>query len=155
LEGFEWRRWEREREVKASAAGRNEGVKIESREERREKGRRRLVKLTKTGSIGLETGSTGFAAAHTVNAQKQGLTAQKNWHTGSADCETDGADCRTDWLRRIWDAENQFNRFLNRFNRFSPERIRLSGLLSRFTQPVFRDRLIRPSIQAIFMIWII
>ena len=36
---------------------------IESREERREKGRRRLVKLTKTGS-------TGFAAARTVNAQK-------------------------------------------------------------------------------------
>ena len=51
-------------------AGRNERVKIESREERREKGQQRLVKLTKTGSTGPETGSTGIAAARTVNAQK-------------------------------------------------------------------------------------
>jgi hypothetical protein len=45
-------------------------VKKESMEERIEKGRRRLVKLTKTGSTGSETGPTGFAAARTVNAQK-------------------------------------------------------------------------------------
>ena len=49
--------------MRVSVAGRNERVKIESREERREKGRQRLVKLTKTSS-------TGFAAARTVNAQK-------------------------------------------------------------------------------------
>ena len=52
--------------MRASAVATNERVKIESGEERREKGRRRLVKLTKTGS----TGSTGFAAARTINAQK-------------------------------------------------------------------------------------
>jgi hypothetical protein len=45
-------------------------VKIESGEERREKGQRQLVKRTKTGSTDPETGSTGFAAARTVNAQK-------------------------------------------------------------------------------------
>jgi hypothetical protein len=69
---------EGERKVRVSAAGRNERVKIESREERREKGQQRLVKLTKTGSTGLETGSTDFAATCTVNAQKTSLTAQKN-----------------------------------------------------------------------------
>ena len=68
---------EGERRVKASAAVTNERVKRE-RGERRQKGSRRLVKLTKTGSTGPETGSTGFAAARTVNAQKRGLTAQKN-----------------------------------------------------------------------------
>jgi hypothetical protein len=46
---------EGERETRVSVAGRNERVKIESREERREKGQRRLVKLTKTGSTGPET----------------------------------------------------------------------------------------------------
>ena len=61
---------EGERKVRASVAGRNERVKIESREERREKGRQRLVKLTKTSSTGPEIGSTGFAAVRTVNAQK-------------------------------------------------------------------------------------
>jgi hypothetical protein len=61
---------ERVRKVRALSAGRNERVKIESREERREKGRRRLVKLTKTGSTGPKTGSTGFTAVRTVNAQK-------------------------------------------------------------------------------------
>jgi hypothetical protein len=48
---------EREREkVKATTAGTNERVKRERGKGRREKRRRRLVKLTKTGS-------TGFAAA--------------------------------------------------------------------------------------------
>jgi hypothetical protein len=61
---------EGERKVRASAAATNERVKIESGEERREKGRRWLVKLTKTGSTGPENGSTGFAAVRTVNAQK-------------------------------------------------------------------------------------
>ena len=61
---------EGERKVRASATATNERVKIESGEERREKGWRRLVKLTKTGSTGSETGSTGFAAVCTVNAQK-------------------------------------------------------------------------------------
>ena len=64
--------------MRASAAGRNERVKIESREERREKGRQRLVKLTKTGSTGPETGSTGFAAARTVNAQKTTFDCAEN-----------------------------------------------------------------------------
>jgi predicted phosphoribosyltransferase len=61
--------------VKASAAITNERVKRERGEERREKGRRRLVKLTKTGS---ETGSTGFAAARTVNAQKTTFDCAEN-----------------------------------------------------------------------------
>jgi hypothetical protein len=77
-EGFGvWVVREGERRVKASAAVTNERVKRE-RGERREKGRRRLVKLTKTGSIGSETGSTGFAAACTVNAQKTTFDCTEN-----------------------------------------------------------------------------
>ena len=63
---------EGERKVRASAAATNERVKIESGEERREKGRRRLVKLTKTGS------ETGFAAACTVNTQKTTFDCAEN-----------------------------------------------------------------------------
>jgi hypothetical protein len=62
---------EGERRVKASTAVTNERVKRERGEERREKGRRRLVKLTKTGS-------TGFAAARTVNAQKTTFDCAEN-----------------------------------------------------------------------------
>ena len=69
---------EGERKVRASAAATNERVKIESGEERREKGRRRLVKLTKTGSTGSEAGSTGFAAARTVNTQKTRFDCAEN-----------------------------------------------------------------------------
>jgi hypothetical protein len=59
-EGFGvWVLREGERRVKASAAVTNERVKRERGEERREKGRRWLVKLTKTYSTGSETGSTG------------------------------------------------------------------------------------------------
>jgi hypothetical protein len=50
-----WVLREGERRVKASMAVINERVKRERGEERREKGRQRLVKLTKTDS----TGSTG------------------------------------------------------------------------------------------------
>jgi hypothetical protein len=69
---------EGEREMKASAAGRNERErwKVEVKGEKR--GRRRLGRLPKTGSTGPETGSTGleigstdFAAARTVNVQKK------------------------------------------------------------------------------------
>ena len=67
-----------ERRVKASVATTSERVKRERGEERREKGRQRLVKLTKTGSIGSETGSTGFAAARTVNAQKTMFDCAEN-----------------------------------------------------------------------------
>jgi hypothetical protein len=71
LEGFGvWDVREGERKVRATTAVTNERVKIESGEEMREKGRRRLVKLTKTGSTGPETGSTSLAAVRTVNAQK-------------------------------------------------------------------------------------
>jgi hypothetical protein len=49
--------------VKVTAAVTNERVKSERGKGRREKRRRRLVRLTKTGSISSETGSTSFAAA--------------------------------------------------------------------------------------------
>jgi hypothetical protein len=52
-EGFGvWVLREGERRVKASTTVTNERVKRERGKERREKGRRRLVKLTKTGSTG-------------------------------------------------------------------------------------------------------
>jgi hypothetical protein len=49
--------------VKATAAVTNERVKSERGKGRREKRRRRLVRLTKIGSTGSETGSTSFATA--------------------------------------------------------------------------------------------
>jgi hypothetical protein len=57
---------EREREkVKATLAVTNEMVKRERGKGRREKRRRRLVKLTKTDSTGSETGSTGSETGST------------------------------------------------------------------------------------------
>jgi hypothetical protein len=57
---------EREREkVKATSAVTNEMVKRERGKGRREKRRRRLVKLTKTDSTGSETGSTGSETGST------------------------------------------------------------------------------------------
>jgi hypothetical protein len=72
------------------------------------------------------------------SAQKKLLTARIFCQTDSAVCETDDADCGADWHHGRGGGQNRFNRFLYRFNRFPLGQNRLSGLLSRFTQPILR-----------------
>jgi hypothetical protein len=122
---LEWRKCEGERGKRVGGIGWKK--ELRGREER--KGRE--IGEASAGQQTENRINRFLVRLRSKSAQKKGLTAQIFW-------QTDGADCGADRQHGRGGGQNRFNRFLYRFNRFPPVENRLSGLLSRFTQPVFR-----------------